>query len=102
MTPTQINRELNCDIFANNRLRINVYGRMMYSFYLYNQRKYTLEKIGKILSKGHATIIHYLKEHETLCRYDKEYRNHFLSLGAIKIDRYLCKECKFEIKKISL
>lgn len=52
MTPEQINKELNCDIFAKNRIRVNVYGRMMYSFYLYHQREYTLEKIGKILSKG--------------------------------------------------
>jgi len=94
------NRIFKCDVFSNTRERNNVEGRMALSFLLRKDYKYSLRKICEILGKNHATIIHYLKKHNDYMDYNREYRDRFLEFyGFHKPKRWLCMECKLEIRK---
>lgn len=96
---SEINKIFNCDILAENRLQKNVDGRIAFSNYLRTHTKLSYQKIGNILGKGHATIIHAIKTHEKLIKFNRAYREMYRQIGVdSSLKRWLCYECKFEIK----
>jgi len=96
---TKVNKIFGCDVFSPTRERNNVDGRMALIIFFRRDFKYSLEKIGKIFGKNHATIIHHLKRHDDYMKFNKEYRDKFLELSDYKTKkRWLCIECNFKIR----
>jgi len=70
------------DIYSNSRQRDIVDARKIYAAILF-QKGLGVSKIGKIMHKNHATVIHYIKEHDILILMDKRYmRNYRKILSA--------------------
>ncbi len=58
------------EINNSNRQRYNVYRRVIMANYISGAYpNLTLQEIGKLMSKNHATIIHYLKSYNQLLLY---------------------------------
>lgn len=94
----EVNLKFNCDILSTSRLQKNVFGRIAFAKYsrIINPNISTT-KIGSHIGKDHATILHYFKQHESLYKYDKDYRNNFNSLTLNNGQkRWLCKEMVYE------
>jgi len=90
----QVNRVFKCDALSNNRYRENVNGRIAISYYLRMHEKMTLMGIARILKKDHASVIHYLKQHQSLFKYDKEYKTLYSQIIVNdKPKQWLCNEC---------
>src|SRR5210317_221851 len=58
-------QHLSADPFERTRKRDNVYARRMIIAYL-REKGFVLTKIGVIFGLDHSTIIHNIKEHETM------------------------------------
>lgn len=97
----ETDRIFESDLMSNSRHRINVEARMAVAYRLRHRYKYSLEKIGRILGKGHATIIYYLKTHEGLFMYDQPYFDKYSALvkRTNKNKRWLCMESEFAVKR---
>ena len=62
------------EINNSSRQRINVYKRVIMANYISGAYpNLTLQEIGKLMNKNHATIIHYLRIYDNLCLY-KDFR----------------------------
>ena len=62
------------EINNSNRQRYNVYRRVIIANYISGAYpNLTLQEIGKLMNKNHATIIHYLRIYDNLCLY-KDFR----------------------------
>ena len=62
------------EINNSSRQRINVYKRVIMANYISGAYpNLTLQEIGKLMNKNHATIIHYLRIYDNLCFY-KDFR----------------------------
>ena len=95
----EINKIFQCDIMASNKQQNNVDGRIAFSQYMRINSDLSLQKIGKIIGKGHATIIHHLKNHKQLIRFNKDYREKYKQIGLYSgLKRWLCVECEFKIR----
>ncbi len=58
------------EVHSKGRQRNLVYNRCLIANYLYGQNlDLTLQKIGRLLNRDHASVIHYLKSHENLLYY---------------------------------
>jgi len=94
----KVNKIFECDSMSNTRKREVVYGRIAASNYLRMRYKYTFQKIADIYGKTHATIIHYLKQHEALYKYDKEYKEKYNQVtGYNHNERWLCNWCEYPL-----
>lgn len=60
---------------TESRERRNVIYRHAFSVAVRTLSKLTVQRIGKILGKDHATVIHAVKAHEGNYNYDPDYRN---------------------------
>jgi len=58
------------DIFSDNRRRNVIDARHVYSKIL-REKGYSYESIGSSIKKNHATIIHYVKNIDSILKYDK-------------------------------
>jgi len=62
------------EINNSSRQRVNVYKRVIIANYISGAYpNLTLQEIGKLMNKNHATIIHYLRIYDNLCLY-KDFR----------------------------
>lgn len=61
------------DIDSKRRSEEIVKARTMY-FVIARKRNYSLDFIGNIVNRNHATVIHGLKLHDNYMRYDKCYK----------------------------
>lgn len=93
----EINAVFDCDILSRQQVRPNVDGRKAFAAYI--KKRYpnmALEQIGKLINKDHATIIHYLKEHDNMMMYDIDYKDNYEKLSVSeKPKRWLCHETTF-------
>ena len=93
----EVNAVFDCDILSKQRIRSNVDGRKAFAAYV--KKRYpnmALEQIGKLIKKDHATIMHYLKEHDNMMMYDVEYKEKYDKLSiSEKPKRWLCPETTF-------
>ncbi len=95
----EINKIFKCDILADNKQRKNVDGRIAFSNYMRTKYKTSFHKIGNMIGKGHATVMHHIEMHNNLMEYDLEYRERYKRIGVYSIvKRWLCIECEFKIK----
>ena len=95
----KVNRIFNCDIMAENRKGNNVLGRIALSSFFRNNLKMTFQSIADETYKTHATIMHHCREHESLFKYNKDYKNKYNELTQNEIiPLILCKPCNFNIK----
>jgi chromosomal replication initiation ATPase DnaA len=93
----QVDRVFNCNALSTLRKRENVNGRIATSFYLRSVEKLSLKKIGQIINKDHSSVIHYIKQHESLYLYEKEYKSLFDKLTKIEnTKQLLCNQCVYE------
>ena len=91
-----INKAFNCDIMEETRDRKNVDGRIAFSKILREERKLTFVKIGKVLGKNHASIMHYLKKHKDLMQFNEDYRLKYNSIKQLKEPNItICNECVY-------
>jgi len=98
----EINKIFDCDILAKNRIQKNVFGRAAFYQFMRRNSGLSLQKIGDLIGKNHATIIHGLQVHSELMRFNREYREKYKTIGVYSgFKRWLCIECEFEIKTIS-
>jgi len=58
----------------DNRERGNVIWKHAFSVAVIEQTSLSLQRIGEIINKNHATIIHAKKQHESNYAYDTKYR----------------------------
>jgi hypothetical protein len=70
------------DIFSNNRKRNIVDARHVYSKIL-REKKYTYEAIGDSIKKNHATIVHYIKNIDSILTYDKGLRDKYMTCKVL-------------------
>lgn len=92
------NRVFKCDVKNESRERKFVYARIALSHYLRHNLKMTLADIGIVIGKIHCTIIHYLKEHDQLYKYDSDYREKYDKLKSLSnTKRWLCNWCVYPI-----
>lgn len=95
----EINKIFQCDIMASNRKQNNVDGRIAFSQFMRINSDLSLQKIGNEINKDHSTIIHHLKTHIQLMRFNKEYREKYKQIGLYSgFKRWLCIECEFKIR----
>lgn len=59
---------------TDNRQRGNVIWKHAFSVAVIEQTSLSLQRIGEIINKNHATIIHAKKQHESNYAYDTKYR----------------------------
>jgi len=92
------------DLTVKSRLRQNVYARHAAANFLNKTIDLTLTYCGEVLNKDHATIIHSVREHENLYKYDKEYRFKYQTFMQLmrenKNKRWLCVETPFNLQII--
>lgn len=67
-----VNDIFQCNVMSTARLRDNTDGRRAFSNVLKRQG-YSCTKIGKILNKNHATIIHYVRGIEGILKTDSSF-----------------------------
>jgi chromosomal replication initiation ATPase DnaA len=81
---------------SKSRKNIVVDARRMYCGLLRNTFGLKYDKIGKILNKTHATIIHNSKQHDIFMKILKSYRINFEEIESILIedDSYYSHEMK--------
>lgn len=105
----EVNAVFDCDILSTKRVRQNVDGRKAFAAYIKKRyQNMALEQIGKFINKDHATIMHYLKEHDNMMMYDIDYKDNYGKLSVSeKPKRWLCYQTTFrnyekvlEIKQI--
>jgi chromosomal replication initiation ATPase DnaA len=91
---SEVNRVFKCDVLAENKKRINVTGRFALSYFLRYDKKMTLQSVGDCINKSHDNVIHYLKQHECLFKYDRKYKEMYLEFTKSKSEtkRWLCLE----------
>lgn len=95
----EINRVFKCNLLSTNRKRNNVNGRFAVSHYLRTHEKMTLVSIGNSINKDHASILHYLKQHNDLYKYDRNYKYLYDQIIiAEKPEKWLCNECIYPLK----
>lgn len=88
----------------NTRKRELVENRMIFAKIVYDMHKLSLMRIGSYINKNHATIIHYLKQHENLMDFDIFYKMKYKKILALVNDYKSNKieslqPCKFEIRR---
>ena len=71
---------------VKSRRRDVVNGRIAFGYIARKHLNQTYEKIGNVINKDHATIMHYCKNFDGVYRSDQNFRNYFDSLV---IDDYL-------------
>lgn len=88
----------------NTRKRELVENRMIFAKIVYDMHKLSLMRIGSYINKNHATIIHYLKQHENLIEFDIFYKMKYKKILALvndyqanNIDKL--KPCEFKIQR---
>lgn len=69
-----IKKETGIDVTAKCRKRPNVEMKALASFIL-KRKGLSLQSIGRELNLNHATIIHHLKNYESIKKYNKEVQN---------------------------
>tara|TARA_B100000809_G_scaffold22848_1_gene19997 strand:- start:693 stop:1055 length:363 start_codon:yes stop_codon:yes gene_type:complete len=69
-----------------SRRRDVVNGRIAFGYIARKHLKKTYQKIGSVLEKDHATIIHYCKNFDGIYKSDNNFRNYF---DILVIDDYL-------------
>lgn len=95
---SEIDRVFKCDLLAISRKQNNVNGRIAVSNYLRAHEKMTLVSIGNCLNKDHASIIHYLKQHADLYKYDRNYKYLYDKIVMPeKPKKWLCNECIYPL-----
>lgn len=70
------------DVYAKNRTRNTVEGRMAYA-YILRQIGKTLVEIGRDLKKDHTTIIHYMNSVKNLIETDASYARKYVKAREI-------------------
>jgi chromosomal replication initiation ATPase DnaA len=96
----EANKIFKCDLLASSQVRNNVDGRVAVSYYLRIHSKTTFQKIGDLLKKDHGTIMHYMKLHDNLYRYNSEYKNKYDKLTVThKYSKLFCNTCVFQFNK---
>ncbi len=79
------------DIKSKKRNRNIVDSRVLYSHFLRKYTNYNKSRIGILIMRDHATVIHYLKNHERYLETDFEYKvvyNQCEALIKEKLDLY--------------
>tara|TARA_Y100000361_G_scaffold72128_1_gene63874 strand:- start:4973 stop:5368 length:396 start_codon:yes stop_codon:yes gene_type:complete len=71
---------LKIDIFEPRRRREVVDARKIHASILYD-RGQGVSRIGKLMRKNHATIIHYVNDHEILLLMDKQYKKNYETIS---------------------
>ena len=67
-----------------NRRRDRVDARKIMSVLLRNVYKLTFSKIGTVLERDHASILHYYRDHENLMETDQDYKHFYnTALSAV-------------------
>lgn len=88
-----INQTFSVNILKNSRERELVENRIIFAKIVRDNFKISLPIIGAFLNKNHATIIHYLKQHDALLEYDKFYRLKYEKIcKLIYNDNYIANE----------
>lgn len=88
-----INQTFSVNILNNSRERELVENRIIFAKIVRDNFKISLPRIGNFVNKNHATIIHYLKQHEALFEYDKFYRLKYEKIcKLIYNDNYIANE----------
>ena len=70
------------DIIAKNSKRDVVDARQIYSKIL-REKGYGYESIGRSIKKNHATIVHYIKNIDSLLTYDKQLRDKYMTCKVL-------------------
>ena len=81
-----IEKAFNVTLNVKSRKRDVVNGRIAFGYIARKHLNQTYEKIGNVINKDHATIMHYCKNFDGVYRSDQNFRNYFDSLV---IDDYL-------------
>jgi len=93
----QVDRVFKCDTLSYSRKRENVNGRIATSFYLRSVEKLSLKKIANQLKRDHSSVIHYIKQHDSLYLYDKKYKGLYDKLTKTESTKQLlCNQCVYE------
>lgn len=94
----KVNRIFDCNSMSNTRKQEVVYSRIAASNYLRFRYKFTFQKIADLYGKTHATIIYYLKQHESLYKYDKIYKEKYDQVTGYNYkQRWLCNWCEYPL-----
>lgn len=94
----EANKIFGSDILNGGPKRIHTDGRVAVSNYLRHNLKMTLFKIGDILDRKHCSIIHYIKLHDNLYRYDLEYKEKYDRLTLVnRRSKLICNPCIYPL-----
>lgn len=81
-----INYECGVDIMSDNRKRVVVESRMIFSKILYTQHNIGYTDISRMLNKTHASIFHYIKGFDSLLKYDENFRKRYLNIMNVYLN----------------
>jgi CO dehydrogenase/acetyl-CoA synthase beta subunit len=70
------------DIIAKSSKRDVVDARQIYSKIL-REKGYGYESIGRSIKKNHATVVHYIKNIDSLLTYDKQLRDKYMTCKVL-------------------
>jgi hypothetical protein len=77
-----VNSVFSVDIYEKNRRRDIVDARQIYSKIL-REKGYGYEAIGSSIKKTHGTIIHYMKNIDSILTYDKNLRDMYMQCKVL-------------------
>ena len=66
---------MHCDLASNSRKRHNINAIKIYCFVCRKTTQESYSMIGHVINKSHATIIHHVKDFETILQYDVNLNN---------------------------
>ena len=61
------------ELISFTRLRRVVDARRAFAYFMRKETNYTLERVGSLLNKDHATILHYCRTAKALIKTDKDF-----------------------------
>lgn len=92
----EANKIFGSDILSGSRKRVHTDGRTAVSNYFRNNLGMPYQKIGRILKRKHCSIISSVRLHESLYKYDHEYKNKYDQLTVIhQYSKIICNTCVY-------
>lgn len=90
------NEIFGCDLMENNRKRQNVDGRSAVCHYMRNTYGFRFQKIADFFNKSVWSIMHTVKLHEDLYKYNVDYRIKYDKLiEKHNISKLICNTCVY-------
>ncbi|MES2864104.1 MAG: hypothetical protein V4666_08300 [Bacteroidota bacterium] len=92
----EVNDIFSCDVSIETRERKNVDGRVAISYFLRQNSKNSFAKIGGLFNKHYATVMHYVKSHDNLYKFNTNYKTKYDQMST-RYKSLMCRTCVYPL-----